>query len=254
MTVLPKRWFRHFKFVLFYGMGGMLFGGIAGCQTPAPEPKPLHIAAAASLQDVMQDLARQYRVTHPEQTIRFNFGASGMLARQIEHNAPMDVFISADTAWIRYLSTQNRISIHDTLRLGNTLVNIGKPLTHLAATDRLALADPKTVPAGRYARKALHCMKLWDALSHHVLPAQDVRAARAAVQTHQAASGIVYATDARGLTATPLPDACQPEIRYGFGRVPNASAAAVAFTDFILSDSAQPIWQQHGFRINTLAN
>ena len=60
----------------------------------------------------------------------------------------------------------------------------------------LALADPKAVPAGIYAREYLRKQNLWTAIEPKVIPTANVRAALAAVASGNADAGIVYKTDA----------------------------------------------------------
>src|SRR5687767_10849107 len=55
------------------------------------------VSAAASLTDVLQQVAKLYEWQSGERLV-LNFGASNTLARQIDAGARVDVFISADEA------------------------------------------------------------------------------------------------------------------------------------------------------------
>lgn len=100
------------------------------------------------------------------------------------------------------IGTNTRVS-----RLGNVLIIVTRKDSTLtladaaaltnAALQHLALADPKAVPAGVYAKKWLTTLALWPAIEPKVIPCENVRATLAAVESGNAEAGIVYQTDAR---------------------------------------------------------
>src|SRR5262249_47132787 len=53
------------------------------------------LSVAISLKEVTEDLGRTFMASHPGVTLRYNFGASGDLQKQIEAGAPLDIFLSA---------------------------------------------------------------------------------------------------------------------------------------------------------------
>jgi molybdate transport system substrate-binding protein len=181
----------------------------APAATPPPEA-PVRVFAAASLTDVLKTIGEQYAAAgHPAPVL--NFAASSELARQIEQGAEADIFISADEAWMDYLAERNLIdpATRATL-LTNTLVLIApadKPLTveikpgmNLKAAlkgGKLAIANPDSVPAGKYAKEALEHFGAWTGVELETARAENVRAALRFVEQGEAAAGIVYATDAR---------------------------------------------------------
>src|SRR5581483_6629467 len=128
----------------------------------------LHVSAAASLTDALEEIARGYRTD----TILFNFGASSTLAVQIQEGAPADLFLSADEARMDQLQqlglivTKSRRSL-----LANTLVIIvpgDSRLTMHSARDlidphirNVAVAEPESVPAGIYAKEYLRKLGVW---------------------------------------------------------------------------------------------
>ncbi len=66
------------------------------------------VFAAASLTDVMKDIAKAWQAQgHPAP--RFSFAASSTLARQIEQGAPANLFASADEQWMDYLARRDLI-------------------------------------------------------------------------------------------------------------------------------------------------
>src|SRR4051812_21004228 len=66
------------------------------------------VSAAASLTDALQEIAGGYQAKSSH-TVRFNFGASNALARQIEEGAPVDFFFSADLAQMDNLEKSGRL-------------------------------------------------------------------------------------------------------------------------------------------------
>jgi molybdate transport system substrate-binding protein len=134
----------------------------------------INVYAAASLSDVMREIGTNYEQASGDKLV-FNFGGSSLLARQIEQGAPADIFFSADEAKMDGLQKQGLI-LPDTRkdRLSNQLVIVtardgGAAVQSPAdlagpAVKRVALADPKAVPAGIYAREYLEKLKLWPAV------------------------------------------------------------------------------------------
>jgi molybdate transport system substrate-binding protein len=178
---------------------------LAACNTN--DPKPLHVAAAVSLTEVLETASRQYEQATGERVV-LNFAASNVLSRQIEEGAPIDVFVSADVHQMDRLVARGLVA-QDTLAdlLANQLAVVtpyGRPLPTPApgglmdpAVKRIALGDPAAVPAGVYARRWLERLDLWSRVESRVVPSGSVRAALAAVEAGNADAAVVYLTDAR---------------------------------------------------------
>jgi molybdate transport system substrate-binding protein len=186
------------------------------------------VYAAASLRDVLQELAPACGKATGTRLV-FNFAGSGELAYQIETANKADVFFAADAVTMDEVARAGLVD--QTSRrtpLSNRLVVIGPAGTTAsvkAAADlavprvrRVALADPRSVPAGRYAKAWLVKAGVWEAVKERVLPALDVRAALAAVESGGADLGVVYKTDAKIATRArvlyEVPDADGPKIEY----------------------------------------
>jgi len=225
----------------------------------------LHVSAAASLTDVLQELAPIYE-KHTGDTVLFNFGASSLLARQIQEGAPADLFISADELKMDSLQ-QRRLIVAATRRsiLSNTLaiivpsdsrVKIASPADLAGDSIRnLALAEPQSVPAGIYAKEYLRKLRLWQKIVFKVVPTDNVRGALAAVESGNADAGIVYKTDALisklVRIAYEVPAAEGPEISYPAAVVADSKqpAAAQRLLDFLQSPRAQGVFRKYGFLV-----
>src|SRR5262249_47525054 len=167
------------------------------------------VFAAASLKDAL-DEANSLFLFENGSGVRVSYGASSALAKQIENGAPADVFISADLDWMDYVAERKLIK-PDTREkfLGNRLVLVANADSKLSLTigpnfqlaqalgdGRLAMADPTSVPAGKYGKAALEKLGVWGSVAGKIAPAQDVRAALLLVSRGEAPLGIVYQTDA----------------------------------------------------------
>ena len=165
----------------------------------------IQVYAAASLTDVLTEIGDQYQKETGDQLI-FNFAASSILARQIEEGAPADIFFSADEAKMDSLQ-KKKLIVPETRKslLSNTLVVVvpeDSKLKLSSAKDLakvkgyIAIAEPKTVPAGIYAKEYLSKVGIWSKVIDHLVPTENVRAALLAVELGNADAGIVYKTDA----------------------------------------------------------
>lgn len=224
-------------------------------------PKVLTVFCAASLTEVMQEFAGN-QPTSPG--IEYAFGASGVLARQIALGAPADVFITADPNWLDYLEKEGAL-VPGTRRplFANELVLV-KPLnsrltvrspSDLTHVERLAMAEPMTTPAGRYAAEFLDKHHLREALASSLVSASNVRAALLLVEQSLVDAGFVYRTDA---LASDLVDICyavppgdHTPILYAAGIVHSSSEPedAKAFLDALGSIEAASILQRYGYKL-----
>jgi molybdate transport system substrate-binding protein len=230
-----------------------------------PSASPITVSAAVSLTDALTAIANDY-ATAGRGTVRFNFGASNVLARQIASGAPVDVFISADNAQmdvvaragmvldgtrIDLLSTQLAIVVpNDRPRTFRSIRDITDP-----AFRRIAIGDPAAVPAGVYARKYLEKEGLWDAVRSRIVPTGSVRAALAAVESGAADAAIVYRTDARtALRATVawvVPVSVGPSIAYPAAVMKGSRNVAEArrFIDYLRGPDAARTFNRLGFTL-----
>lgn len=224
------------------------------------------VFAAASLTDSLKEIAAAWEKQSGDKIV-FNFGASSTLARQIQEGAPADIFFSADEAKMDALQTNGRI-LPETRksRLGNSLVIIVPADSLLkinsaadlasASVKHLALADPKTVPAGIYSRAHLEKLKLWPAIEPKVIPVDNVRAALATVESGHVEAGMVYKTDAaiskKVKVAFIVPPAEGPDISYPMALVKDSPqpAAAKKFLQNLDSDDAAKVFEKFGFVVH----
>jgi molybdate transport system substrate-binding protein len=223
----------------------------------------LHVFAAASLTDAMKEIGAGFEKQSGVH-VSLNFGASSLLARQIEEGASADVFFSADEAKMDQLQKDGLIDQSSRKDLlGNSLVIVASAdfsLTISTPADllkpeirKIALADPAAVPAGIYAREFLTHEALWEKLKAKVVPTENVRAALAAVEAGNADAAFVYKTDAaiskRVRVVYSAQEKDSPAIRYPMAIVKETKsrAAAEQFIVYLQSAAATAVFERFGF-------
>jgi molybdate transport system substrate-binding protein len=222
------------------------------------------VFGAASLSDALKEIAANYEKQSGKQ-VAVSLAASSVLARQIEASGGADVFISADLDWMDYLDNKNLIQ-HDTREnlLGNKLVLVaGKDVsTNITIAPhfdllgalkggRLAMADPDSVPAGKYGRTALISLGAWNGVVNHVVNAENVRVALAYVARGEAPLGIVYETDAKADSNVKVvgvfPENSHQPILYPAALIKDAKPEARTFLAYLASPAARAVFEKDGF-------
>lgn len=225
--------------------------------------KDIVVSSAISLSDAFKDIARDYKRSHPQDTILYNFASSGSLLQQIVQGAPVDVFVSADEDTMDQAQRRNLIvadsrqdfvcnhlvlvtSVHNSLDIRN-LSDLEQPVI-----KRIAVGQVASVPAGNYARKALQTFGLWQSLQGKLVPAQNVRQVLDYVVRDEVDAGFVYESDARVfsdrvkvLFRVPLPEPVRYPVALIQGSEKNGEARE--FIRFILSAQGQGILRKYGF-------
>ncbi len=260
-----------------------LFAGFFAGRALA-QGRDLLVFAAASLRNALDDVNAEYQRQTGRKVV-VSYASSPTLARQIEAAAPADVFLSADLDWMDYLA-KRRLIKSETRRnlLGNRLVLVGGPLrlppnppdafppqqgsraardvtishgfplASLLGSGRLAMADPDSVPAGKYGRAALEHLGVWASVQARIARAENVRAALALVSRGEAPFGIVYRTDAAADPKVKVvgffPEDSHPPITYPVAAVAASTAGTTAaYLEFLRSPAAKPYFEKQGFTV-----
>lgn len=226
----------------------------------------LLLSVAVSLKDATEELGREFQRTRPGVTLRYNFGASGDLQKQIEAGAPVDLFISAGQKQIDDLGKQGvlraesrRIFARNVLTLivpGDSRLDLRGPADLLRPeVQRVVIGNPKTVPAGQYAEESLRSLGLWEALRPKLIFAENVRQALEYVARGEVDAGFVYSTDAatragRIKEAGRLPQESYAPVTYPGAVIAGSRhpALAQAFLDLLLSPAGQQVLARWGFQ------
>ena len=226
-------------------------------------PAKLTVAAAADLNFAMEEVARQYRATHPGVELAIAYGSSGNFYAQIRNGAPFDVFLSADVDYARRLATSPADVF--TYAEGRIVVWVpgGSPLdpaTALRAPTlrRLAIANPDHAPYGRAAQAALRAMGLYDTLQPKLVLGENIAQTFQFVQSSAADAGIValslaLAPKAKGTGVYwEIPQSLYPRLEQG-GLILKDSSAARDFRALLLSDAGRGILERYGFALPAVA-
>jgi len=240
---------------------------VAWAQAGAARGQDLTISVAISMKEAVEDLGRQFQQAHPGVVLHFNFGASGVLEKQIEAGAPVDLFISAAADQVDELERGGLVD-HSSRRTfaGNALVAVTPSASGQAvrsAADlvaariaRVAIGNPKTVPAGRYAEESLRALALWDRVRDKLILGENVRQVLDYVARGEVDAGIVYATDARAradrvAVAFRLPPSSYAPIVYPAVVVSGSRNAALAraFIDLLAGPAGRAVLARQGFEL-----
>jgi molybdate transport system substrate-binding protein len=231
----------------------------------AAQPKgEILVSAAISLKNAFEDIGAIYE----KQTgirVRFNLGSSGLLQKQIEAGAPSDIFASAGEKQMDELQSKGFIKTETRHSFAqNTLVLVvpeGSKIALHSFADlvrpeitRIAIGNPKTVPAGEYAQEALKNLKLWDALQSRFVLAENVRQVLDYASRGEVDAGIVYASDiaaghGKAILAAYAPKGSHRPILYPIAAIKGTAQAdsSLRFIDLTLSKAGQTILAKYGF-------
>lgn len=233
--------------------------------TASVQAQTLTVYAAASMKDAMDDIVQQYQRSSGQKVVA-SYAASPALGKQIENGAPADVFISADLDWMDYLDQRKLLRTGTRANLlRNRLVLIapadskaqielkpGAPLARLLGDGKLSMADPDSVPAGKYGRAALEKLGAWSGVEARVVRGDNVRTALLFVARGEVPLGIVYQTDAfvekKVRIVAQFPADSHPPITYPVAVVAGSRhVQAVPFVNYLKSAEARAIFERYGF-------
>lgn len=234
---------------------------------PAAEPVTVAFSAAKSLTECLPEIAAKYNEAHPEIQLAFNFGSSGSMRQQIEQGAEADLYMPAGVKDVNALKDGGYLN-GDTIRnvLGNQLVLVAPADSKLELTGfadlskdsvaKIAVGDPGSVPAGKYAEETFISVGILEAVKPKIVYAKDVREVLAWTATGNADAGIVYITEAMAndkvkVIAKAEPDSHSP-IVYPGAVIKNSKhpEEALAFLDYITTNAdARAIFEKYGYTV-----
>jgi molybdate transport system substrate-binding protein len=263
---MKRRHFWKFPIGLFIGLFASLPTACVKSddRSPAVTAAPLTVSAAISLREPLQKIEQLYRQNQANAQITYNFGASGSLQQQIEQGAPVDIFISASPKQMDALQRKNLIRTETRKDLVANQVALITPkhnsavkITTLAdltrpEVKRIALGEPKSVPAGQYAAEALNYYQISAQVTSKAVYGKDVRQVLTYVETGNVDAGFVYITDARSsdrvtVVAT-IPAQAHSKIVYPIAVLQRSNnPTAQNFANFLASTPAKDVFRQYGF-------
>lgn len=245
-----------------------------GTDGTAGSPVTLHIFAAASMTETLEEIRTMYQKMAPDVTLVFNFDSSGTLKTQIQEGAECDLFISAAQKQMNQLDITadpevNEEGLDFVLEgsridlLENKVVLVvpeGNPagIEHFAdlGKDRLTLLalGNEDVPVGQYSAELLKNMGLFSDLEADgkITYSSNVKEVTTQVSEGAADAGIIYATDAfsAGLMVVEEAgkDLCK-QVIYPAAVLKTAQNPdeAQAFLDYLQTDECMEVFHEVGF-------
>lgn len=162
----------------------------------------IRISAATSLREAVNEISDSFTKRNPGVKFLKNYAASGILAKQIENGASVDIFISANAKWMEYLNGKKLVNADSIIKLcGNSLVFVGTTDKELSSIQdvpklqRVAIGSPNSVPAGEYASQAIRNSGLENLLAKKIVLARDVRECLLYAERGEVDGAFVYRSD-----------------------------------------------------------
>ena len=239
---------------------GLLGGGAA-----AAGAQELTFSVAVSMKDAVDEVGRRFVQNHPGVTLRYNFGSSGELQKQIEAGAPVDLFVSAAARQMDELERKGLLlagtrrvfarNVLTVVKPADSTIDLAKGTDLLdARVSRIVVGNPKTVPAGQYAEESLRALGVWERLQPKLVFAENVRQALDYVARGEVDAGFVYTTDA-AVRARDVKEAFRPPedsyrpVTYPVAVVKDSRAPALAraFVELLAGAEGRAVLARFGF-------
>ena len=236
------------------------------CLPTLARAQEITLSVAISMKEAVETLGRQFTQARPGVMLRYNFGSSGELQKQIEAGAPVDLFISAAQRQMDELGQKGLIdtasrrvfarNVLTVIKPAGSALDISKPADLLdPKVRRIVIGNPRTVPVGQYAEESLKALALWDRVQPKLVFAENVRQALDYVARGEVEAGFVYSTDipmrAGQVTEAfrTAEDTYRP-VTYPVAVVKDSRqpALARAFIDLLMSREGQSALSRLGFQ------
>lgn len=226
-------------------------------------PNELTVAAASDLTPAFEELGREFEIIHKTKVV-FSFGSTGLLTRQIENGAPMDLFAAANVSYIEQLEQEGLI-IPDTKAIyARGRITLWTPamsnirlqgIADLARPEvqRVAIANPDHAPYGLAAKQALESAGVWERVRPKLVFGDNIRQTLQYAQTGNVDVAIValsLSMQSNG-RSTLVPEELHKPIDQALAVIKTTKneQAARAFADFMASPQGRAIMQKYGFTL-----
>jgi len=235
------------------------------CLAGMASASEIMVSAALSLKSPFEEIKKVFEKKSPGTKAVFNFAASGVLQKQIEGGAPSDVFASASPKEMDLLE-KGGFLIRGTRSdfAGNAVALIVPEQTRLQLKTledlrkkevrRIAIGNPATVPAGKYAEEVLKNLGLWEAVKDRLVLCEHVRQVMDYVARNEVDAGLLFLTDAgnsRGVKViSTAPEQSHKPIVYVIAAIkgPKNETAARDFISLVMSKEGREVFRRHGFK------
>ena len=250
-------------------LAGIMAAGLTVGNVQAAEPGgEVYVFIAASLANAMEEIQKDFNQKYPDVEIFYNADSSGTLQTQIEEGSRCDIFFSAATKQMDALVEEGLVKEESVVNLLENKVVLIKTndtetkvtgFENIADAENLALAG-EDVPVGQYAREIFTSLDIMDQVEKmEINEGKNVTEVLAAVTQGSNEVGVVYATDAASVAdqveiiAEASSDMLQTPVLYPVGltedeeALPEEKAAAETFFEYLQTESALKVFEEHGF-------
>jgi molybdate transport system substrate-binding protein len=254
------------RLALVFIFGTILFS-LHGCNSNrTTDSKPaaeLTVAAASDLSGAFEEVGKAFQSATNVKVV-LNFGSSGMLTRQIEQGAPVDVFAAANVDYVNQLEQKGLIvpetkklyargritlwTVRDSPLLIENINDLTRP-----EVKRVAIANPEHAPYGMAAREALEQSGVWESVKPKLVYAENIRQTLQYAQTGNVEVAIValslsVRSDGKWVL---VPEELHKPLDQGIAVIKGAKdeRAGRQFIEFIMSPQGQSIMKSYGFTL-----
>ncbi len=243
-----------------------LLGAGFACSNKSPainDPQELTVAAASDLTPAFEEIGREFQSSHNTKVV-FVFGSTGMLTRQIEHGAPMDLFAAANVSYIDQLDQKGLIVPGTKLIYGRGRITLWTPnestlrlqtISDLARPEvtRIAIANPDHAPYGLAARQALESAGIWDRVKPKLVYGDNIRQTLQYAQTGNVEVAIVALSISMPTNGrwTLIPEELHQPLDQALAIMKSTQneQAARAFASFVNGPKGRAVMQKYGFSL-----
>ncbi|MBG0764803.1 MAG: molybdate ABC transporter substrate-binding protein [Tissierellales bacterium] len=246
-----------------------LVNSLTGCSnfkennTSSIERENIYVAIAASMKNCFDnEIIPEFEKEHTNIKVIPTYDSSGKLKIQIEEGMNTDVFISASMEYMNTLKEKNLIDKNSIINiLQNKIVlilpkesdyNINS-FEEILKVDTIALGDPRSVPAGQYAKEVFEHYNIWEDVLKKTSLGNNVIEVLNWVSENSADAGVVYATDAASNKNVRIileaPEDSVSKIIYPIGIIKSSEKKDTAqiFINFLRDKNIVHIFERYGF-------
>jgi molybdate transport system substrate-binding protein len=231
------------------------------CQNSTNQPAEITVAAASDLTQAFEEIGREFEANSRTKVV-FVFGSTGMLTRQIENGAPIDLFAAANVDYVSQLDqkglivpgtkaiyARGRITLWTTadspLKI-ETIADLKQP-----RVKRIAIANPDHAPYGLAALQALQNSGVWDEVKPKLVYGDNIRQTLQYAETGNVDVAIValsLSQQSKGRW-TLVPEELHKPLDQGLAvlKTTRNETGARAFASFVTGPRGREILTKYGF-------
>lgn len=255
---MKKRYFQHSV--------TLLFAAFMAVGASAVYAGDVSVAVAANFTDATRDIVPLFEKATGHK-VKVSFGSTGKLYAQIEHGAPFQVFLAADSkrpmkaekqnlavAGTRFTYAMGKLALwspkQDAFKDGEAFLKKGD-------FRHAAMANPKTAPYGLAARQVMEHLGAWKRLQGKLVRGDSIAQTFQFTASGNAEVGFVALSQVKAWKKRRGSEWEIPQSYYApieqqavLLKKGSGSAAAKAFLEFLKSPEARAVITGYGYGVN----